>query len=172
MYVIWSQEMDDRLREFDAASPPRALRLQAEAISKEFSVGLSKSALCGRRRRLGLSTPSVRVRTNGTRQRKAAAQASGIISRIRQVPKFNPAPKPTSDDTDRQIPIEQRRTIMSVGYGQCRWPVGDPCTADFFFCGAPQQERSTYCPDHHARAWRPPSSMARPYFFQQRWGAA
>src|SRR5262249_24303286 len=33
------------------------------------------------------------------------------------------------------IPIGQRRTILELNEQTCRWPVGDPGSTDFFFCG-------------------------------------
>ena len=36
---------------------------------------------------------------------------------------------------DNVIPIGQRRTLLELTEETCRWPIGDPGQADFFFCG-------------------------------------
>jgi hypothetical protein len=39
---------------------------------------------------------------------------------------------------DLAIPAEQRKTLSELTSMCCRWPVGDPASPDFFFCGAPK----------------------------------
>jgi GcrA cell cycle regulator len=41
-----------------------------------------------------------------------------------------------------------RCTLMELTQSSCRWPIGDPCDKDFFFCGAPSS--AVYC-TYHAR---------------------
>src|SRR3954453_17014377 len=36
---------------------------------------------------------------------------------------------------DNVIPIGQRRTLLELTEVTCHWPIVDPGTADFFFCG-------------------------------------
>ncbi len=33
------------------------------------------------------------------------------------------------------IPIGQRRTLLELNEQTCRWPIGDPATQEFYFCG-------------------------------------
>ncbi|MGD9769467.1 MAG: GcrA family cell cycle regulator, partial [Pseudolabrys sp.] len=62
-----------------------------------------------------------------------------------------PAPPPAPID-DAAIPLEQRRSLLELASNQCRWPVGDPRTAEFFFCGAAAADGRPYCPHHCGRA--------------------
>jgi hypothetical protein len=55
---------------------------------------------------------------------------------------------------DAAIPHAQRRSLLELTDDTCRWPVGDPCAADFFFCGAPPLPGKPYCAAHCARAER------------------
>jgi hypothetical protein len=51
---------------------------------------------------------------------------------------------------------------MDLRHGVCRWPEGD--VAPFQYCGAPQVEGSSYCPDHKRRSVggaRAPLAMPR-----------
>jgi GcrA cell cycle regulator len=44
-----------------------------------------------------------------------------------------------------------RVTIMQLTSQTCKWPIGDPGTAEFCFCGHAPREASPYC-EFHARA--------------------
>lgn len=44
----------------------------------------------------------------------------------------------------------------------CQWPIGEPGTPEFCFCGTPLSlgQRSSYCPQHQERAYvRRPNSL-------------
>ncbi len=57
--------------------------------------------------------------------------------------------------------FEQRVTIMELREGMCRWPIGDPTSPEFRFCGARADIGSPYC-DHHARiAYQPAADRRR-----------
>jgi hypothetical protein len=56
---------------------------------------------------------------------------------------------------DRRIPKIQRKTIHDLTPFTCRFPVGDPRTKNFFFCGAAAPFYA-YCDCHHNIAWRSP----------------
>ncbi|MBW6397038.1 GcrA family cell cycle regulator [Roseomonas sp. HJA6] len=38
--------------------------------------------------------------------------------------------------------------------GACCWPIGEPRSPDYRTCDAPRQRGSSYCAEHHARAYR------------------
>jgi GcrA cell cycle regulator len=54
------------------------------------------------------------------------------------------------------------KTILDVGAGECRWPIGDPRDADFHFCGARQLPGRPYCTKHWPLAFIPASQRKRP----------
>src|SRR5262249_28875041 len=69
-----------------------------------------------------------------------------------------PAPRPHKGERDvenarldAQIPRTQRRSLFALGDESCRWPVGDPTSAEFFFCGAQVAADKPHCPAHCAR---------------------
>jgi hypothetical protein len=49
----------------------------------------------------------------------------------------------------------QRRSLLELSDDTCKWPVGDPATPDFFYCGAPAHNGRPYCEHHCLRAYRP-----------------
>jgi GcrA cell cycle regulator len=40
----------------------------------------------------------------------------------------------------------------------CKWPIGDPSSADFHFCGHPPKSGSPYCEAHCVKAFQPTQS--------------
>ena len=58
---------------------------------------------------------------------------------------------------DNVIPIGQRRTLLELTEETCRWPIGDPGHADFFFCGGPPISGLPYCAYHSRVAYQPPN---------------
>lgn len=52
----------------------------------------------------------------------------------------------------------RRLSLMELTERTCKWPVGDPATDDFWFCGHPVQQGKPYCEAHVAVAFQPMSS--------------
>ncbi|MBY6066839.1 GcrA cell cycle regulator [Leisingera aquaemixtae] len=48
--------------------------------------------------------------------------------------------------------------LMELTERTCKWPVGDPATEDFWFCGLPAQQGKPYCEAHVGVAFQPMSS--------------
>jgi GcrA cell cycle regulator len=51
------------------------------------------------------------------------------------------------------IPVEERLTLLQLNEETCKWPIGDPLTADFYFCGQHSEEGKPYCDFHSRRAY-------------------
>jgi GcrA cell cycle regulator len=49
-----------------------------------------------------------------------------------------------------------RCTLMQLTSRTCRWPIGDPRSADFCFCGATSVRGRPYCDFHLGVAYAPP----------------
>ncbi len=52
----------------------------------------------------------------------------------------------------------KRIGLMDLTERTCKWPIGDPATADFWFCGLPVQQGKPYCEAHVGVAFQPMSS--------------
>ncbi|ETX16054.1 GcrA cell cycle regulator [Roseivivax halodurans JCM 10272] len=52
----------------------------------------------------------------------------------------------------------KKLTLMELTERTCKWPVGDPATEDFWFCGLPVQQGKPYCEAHVGVAFQPMSS--------------
>ena len=51
-----------------------------------------------------------------------------------------------------EIPVEQRKTLLQLNEKTCHWPVGDPGSTDFFFCGGDTANDLPYCSFHSPRS--------------------
>jgi GcrA cell cycle regulator len=59
----------------------------------------------------------------------------------------------------REIEKKARKlTLMELTERTCKWPIGDPATDDFWFCGLPNQQGKPYCDAHVGVAFQPMSS--------------
>jgi GcrA cell cycle regulator len=52
----------------------------------------------------------------------------------------------------------RRLTLMELTEKTCKWPVGDPATDNFWFCGLPVQPGKPYCEAHVGVAFQPMSA--------------
>ncbi|WP_074381125.1 GcrA family cell cycle regulator [Bartonella doshiae] len=59
------------------------------------------------------------------------------------------------------VPISRQLNLLQLGENTCRWPVGDPLSSDFYFCGADSGENSPYCAFHAKIAFQPISERRR-----------
>jgi len=54
--------------------------------------------------------------------------------------------------------VAKKLTLMELTERTCKWPIGDPATDDFWFCGHATQSGKPYCEAHVAVAFQPMSS--------------
>jgi GcrA cell cycle regulator len=52
----------------------------------------------------------------------------------------------------------RRLSLMELTEKTCKWPVGDPATENFWFCGLPVQAGKPYCEAHVGVAFQPMSA--------------
>ena len=76
------------------------------------------------------------------------------------------APQPAANEISpetlasaREVERRARRlTLMELTERTCKWPIGDPATQDFYFCGHPALPGKPYCEAHVSVAFQPMSS--------------
>ncbi|MGI3903309.1 MAG: GcrA family cell cycle regulator [Janthinobacterium lividum] len=59
------------------------------------------------------------------------------------------------------IPVSDRVTILELNGSMCRWPIGDPTSAEFRFCGCRAMGTLPYCQDHARVAFQPVADRRR-----------
>ncbi|MCX8952260.1 GcrA cell cycle regulator [Ruegeria sp. NA] len=98
----------------------------------------------------------------------AAAEAKPAVPARRQIiPAGQPLPpQPSANEISPEAlakvnEIEKKAkklTLMELTEKTCKWPVGDPATEDFWFCGLPVEAGKPYCEAHVGVAFQPMSS--------------
>lgn len=99
----------------------------------------------------------------------AAVAAPAMVPAMRKVivPAGQPLPpqpalneiSPEALASVREVEKRARRlTLMELTERTCKWPIGDPATEDFWFCGLPAQPGKPYCDAHVGVAFQPMSA--------------
>ncbi len=86
----------------------------------------------------------------------AIAERLGGISRNAVIGKAHrlllpSRPSPIKREVRR--PVTPQRSLGQGIHG-CMWPIGDPKTSDFHFCGEPAHPGRPYCSSHCAQAYQ------------------
>jgi len=140
--------------------------------------GLTRNAVIGKAHRLKLSAQKAADGV-GTSIVRATGGMSGIKSSRKRV-MLRPlpvVPVPASTATTHTIPTakdifrslegiggitrSEGIAVTKAGERHCRWPVGDPRSPDFRFCGCTAHEGLPYCVDHARVAYQNVSKRTR-----------
>ncbi len=49
----------------------------------------------------------------------------------------------------------KKLTLLELTEKTCKWPIGDPATSEFWFCGHPSEQGKPYCETHISIAFQP-----------------
>ena len=134
--------------------------LSASQIAAELG-GITRNAVIGKVHRLGLSGRAKAPASAAPRQRKARPQPLVRVARpasrgntaLAHAYEYEPEPEP--EVVDNVIPMGQRRSLLELTESTCRWPIGDPGSADFYFCGGSTSPGAPYCGYHSRIAYQP-----------------
>jgi len=97
----------------------------------------------------------------------AAAPAPQSPARKQIIPAGQPLPpQPSTNEISPEAlakvnEVEKKAkklTLMELTERTCKWPVGDPATEDFWFCGLPVQQGKPYCEAPVGVAFQPMSA--------------
>lgn len=101
-------------------------------------------------------------------EEEPSTQAAFTPSLRRQiVPAGQPLPpQPSANEISpealasvREVEKKARKlSLMELTERTCKWPIGDPATEKFWFCGLPSQAGKPYCEAHVGVAFQPMSS--------------
>ncbi len=136
--------------------------LSASQIAKQLG-GVTRNAVIGKVHRLGLSgraAPSQPSRTMFKAPRPPRPAAAGSLVQRRAPERLHAAPPPAP----RPAPfIEQpgTATVLTLGAHMCKWPIGDPSSDGFTFCGRRAADEGPYCIEHARLAYQPPQAKKK-----------
>ncbi|MDE2364611.1 MAG: GcrA cell cycle regulator [Hyphomicrobiales bacterium] len=166
--MSWTDERVEMLRKLWSEG------LSASQIASELSNGITRNAVIGKVHRLGLSgrakAPSQatpRPRPTKTIRSPSAPRSHAPIVRGNLAFALAPrileaAPQPKAMLEEVVIPMSERVTIMELRESMCRWPMGDPSTPEFRYCGADAPiGEGPYCKYHARVAYQPAQDRRR-----------
>ncbi len=157
--------------------------MSASQIAKELG-GVTRNAVIGKIHRLGLSNrPDGTVdptevsdeSTEGSDSLEPANDTTGEVSangtavslRKTIVPADQPLPpQPSANEVSaealanvREVELKARKiSLLELTERTCKWPIGDPATDEFWFCGLAAKPGKPYCEAHISVAFQPPNS--------------
>lgn len=153
--MTWTDERVELLKKLWADG------LSASQIAAELG-GITRNAVIGKVHRLGLSGRAKSPSSAAPRPRKPRSPSHMLrVSRpsvrgntaLARLYEYEPEPEP--EPIENIIPIGQRRNLLELTESTCRWPIGDPGSADFFFCGGNTVTGLPYCAYHSRVAYQP-----------------
>lgn len=153
--------------------------LSASQIAAELG-NVTRNAVIGKVHRLGLSGRAKTPGSAAPRPRKPAARppshpmagqggSTGMTrGNTALAPQFSPEIEP-EPQAERQpapaeevvVPFSERVTIMELREYMCRWPMGDPTSPEFRFCGGRSATGLPYCAYHARIAYQPAADRRR-----------
>lgn len=150
----------------------------ASQIAAELGEGVTRNAVIGKVHRLKLSgrakaasaAPRVRTTPRPATRRVAApstgaarsvAPAMGKPRQMVSAPVMGATALKISENLEVEayvapqtqelfIPENERIGLLGLNEHTCKWPIGDPMSKDFYFCGRHSEDGKPYC-DFHAR---------------------
>jgi GcrA cell cycle regulator len=165
-FMSWTDERVEHLKKLWIDG------LSASQIAAELGQGITRNAVIGKVHRLGLSgrekssssVQSTRPRAKQPARTAAPRNHPPLMSRgntaLATAPRAYapPAPRPVEEVV---IPMSERVTLLELKEAMCRWPLGDPTSSDFRFCGLKTPDAGTYCTYHARIAYQPPQDRRR-----------
>ena len=134
--------------------------LSASQIAKQLG-GVTRNAVIGKVHRLGLSgraAPShpSRPAFKAPRPPRPISMPTPRARSLEPRPHATPAPRPAPF-----VELPGTATVLTLGAHMCKWPIGDPSSSDFTFCGRRASDEGPYCIDHARVAYQPPQGKKK-----------
>ncbi len=145
----------------------------ASQIAGELGEGVTRNAVIGKVHRLGLSGRDLApveapLRAKATVPEQSIALPPVLDDVVSEIEVVLPPPQPIAIDlqvlraaSDVVIPLSDRVTILELGATMCRWPLGDPTSSEFRFCGCRSHSSLPYCAEHARVAFQPVADRRR-----------
>lgn len=139
--MAWTDERVEQLKKLWSEG------LSASQIAKQLG-GVTRNAVIGKVHRLGLSgraTPSRPARRTVKPARPRTTTATTAPASV------EPA----------VLPSGEFATVLTLRDSMCKWPIGDPASSSFRFCGRKTGADHTYCEAHADMAYQPSQKRRR-----------
>ena len=168
--MAWTDEIVEQLKQhwIDGKSASQIAGLLGNGVTRNAVIGkVHRLGLAGRAKTPSTSVPRPRRLAPPPVHRVAGPRLSSPAPRImRGATAFALAPEALSE-LERQeefesvvLPMSLRVTIIELKESMCRWPLGDPATSEFRYCGSPAAS-GPYCTYHGGLAYQPAQDRRR-----------
>lgn len=131
--------------------------LSASQIANQLG-GVTRNAVIGKVHRLGLSGRAKPSRPKAPRVRSVSRARKAVPAKPREKKIAAPvvqAPPPPPPLEAKPLPNGEYATILTIRDHMCKWPIGDPSSSDFRFCGRKHKQGEPYCEAHCNVAYQP-----------------
>jgi GcrA cell cycle regulator len=142
--------------------------LSASQIAARLGMGVTRNAVIGKVHRLNLAGRVTQPRNTAPRAPRegrpnrphAPSMPTAGATALRPMPRAEATPRPSPLPEPKplrlvDLPKDGRITILHLSDKTCRWPIGDPGTEEFCFCGHGPRDGSPYCEYHAQIAYQP-----------------
>ena len=172
--MAWTDERIKQLRQLWSEGQ------SASKIAEKLG-GVTRNAVIGKIHRLGLSNRSensenkiitkkrgrpAKVKNTDNFQKQIDNSKNKKFSQINS-DKFDDLHVDGLEDAKNTLPeatlaniaeLEEnakKLNLMELTERTCKWPIGDPATENFWFCGHPSEQGKPYCSTHVSIAFQP-----------------
>ena len=141
--------------------------LSASQIAKQLG-GVTRNAVIGKVHRLGLSGRAAPSQPTRPLYKPARPPRPAVSSAPHSAPErtvqHQPSLRSTAPVLARPVIsqpivpyIEEpgTATVLTLGAKMCKWPIGDPSSVNFSFCGRRSDDGTPYCVEHGRVAYQP-----------------
>ncbi len=154
----WNLKAGGAPTEKEAPAPKKAATTKASAKKTTTAAKATKTAAP---KVAAKKTAATKVASKKAAAPKAAPKKEAV-SKVKETPKEKPAPKSKADGgktSNKNLAMHQRiiqhsLEMANLKPNQCRWPIGDPDSEHFHFCGATVFVGKPYCYEHCKQAYQ------------------
>jgi GcrA cell cycle regulator len=140
----------------------------ASQIAKQLG-GVTRNAVIGKVHRLGLSGRA--APSQPSRPLYKPARPPRSVNAAQPIPS-NMIRRPEAPTQRQSLPVVSApsvpfvegpgtATVLTLGSRMCKWPIGDPTSDDFSFCGRRANDGIPYCTEHARVAYQPSQKKKR-----------
>jgi GcrA cell cycle regulator len=167
--MAWTDETVEQLKQhwIDGKSASQIASLLGNGVTRNAVIGkVHRLGLAGRAKTPGASVPRPRRVAPPPAHRMAPQRIASHAPRmVRGATALALAPETLTELEQPEfesvvVPMSLRVTIVELKESMCRWPLGDPATSEFRYCGSPTAA-GPYCTYHGGLAYQPAQERRR-----------
>ena len=176
--MLWTAEAVENLKRL--ALEGRSASVIAAALG-----AASRNAVIGKANRIGIKlngdgrasapggTPAAIIERHWRRSPpQARSRQAELRPALSRDPRVSPERKAAWTLAEAEVGEMRRVRFEEIREFACRWPLGDPRSEDFAYCGLKPAKGRSYCAGHWRMAYQPPKARTRQGPHERRWSPA